>query len=145
MSRTTTQPRDITKAIPANPISKWFYDNVFEVLRKALRVTIVDQPVDVNVTNEYLGEPPLTELIDAVISLTGTVQEVKVGATAMSDRRMIMIQPLNGNIWFGTDSSVSPTNGSKLFKYEKIWIPTEGPIYIVKDNTDVEVYVIEAK
>lgn len=67
------------------------------------------------------------------ISVTDTPQEVKVGATVASERKVITLQPTDGVIYYGYSNSVSSTNGTKIFKGQ--WIVIEAgeqlPVWVV--------------
>lgn len=72
------------------------------------------------------------------ISVTDTAQEVKVGASVLEERKVITLQPLDGVIYYGYDSSVDDTNGTKVFKGQ--WIQLEAsdrlPVWVVAATGD---------
>ena len=61
---------------------------------------------------------------DRVAVTTGTVTELKVAASALADRQVITVQPVDGNIWvyFGNGSSTpsAATVSAKGFKVVKM-------------------------
>lgn len=50
------------------------------------------------------------------IIANSTSIEVKIGASPLEERTVITIQPLDGNIYYGYDSSVTTSNGTKIYK-----------------------------
>jgi len=61
---------------------------------------------------------------DRVSVTTGTVKELKVGASALSDRQVITIQPIDGHIWIyfgnGTTTPSAADVLNKGFKHVKM-------------------------
>jgi len=85
LSKSTTQPRCITKAVPGDPTAKWFHDNVYEYLQKALRVLIVDQPVNVNIINDFTAAEVDTTTQTAV-TVTSTAFEPILSYTVPANK-----------------------------------------------------------
>lgn len=56
------------------------------------------------------------------LSVTSSPVEVKVGGSPLEDRKAISIQPLDGNIFYGFDGSVTVSTGTKLFQGEKFFL-----------------------
>ena len=78
------------------------------------------------------------------ISVTDTPQEVKVGASVASERKVITLQPTDGIIYYGYDNSVDHITGTKIFKGQ--WIQIEAgeqlPVWVVAftgDTVDVRI------
>lgn len=67
------------------------------------------------------------------LSVTDTPQEVKFGAAAASERKVITIQPTDGVIYYGYSNVVDDTTGTKIFKGQ--WIMIEAgeflPVWVV--------------
>lgn len=65
-------------------------------------------------------EAPVRDLINVssqyrAQSVTTTAAQALGGASILANRKMIQITPTNGTIYYGTNSSVTTTNGSPLF------------------------------
>lgn len=79
------------------------------------------------------------------ISVTTSAQEVKVGASALSERKVVTIQPLDGVVYFGYDASVTSTTGTKVYKGQTY--PLEAseslPVWIVADSGSVDTRITE--
>ena len=45
-----------------------------------------------------------------------TAVELKIGGSALSERKVLLIQPQGNHIYIGTDASVTTSNGIKLAK-----------------------------
>lgn len=56
------------------------------------------------------------------ISVGASATEVKVGASRYSERQIVTIQPLTGDIWLGYSNSLSSSNGTKIFKNQLVSI-----------------------
>jgi len=50
------------------------------------------------------------------LSVTSTPIEVKVGATAYGPRTVVTVQPIDGEVYYGYDNSVTTSTGTKIFK-----------------------------
>ena len=74
-----------------------------------------------------------------------TVIEAKVGATRLDDRKVLTIQPLTGNIYYGYSASVTTTSGTKIISGQ-CW-PLEAsdklPVYIIAETGSVNVRITE--
>ena len=69
------------------------------------------------------------------LSVTSTAAQVKVGGSNLSKRKCISIQPLDGDIFYGFDSSVTISTGTKLFQGEK---------FFLECGDTLDVYVVSA-
>lgn len=79
------------------------------------------------------------------ISVSTTPTLLKVGASVYSERIEVSFQPLDGDIYYGFDSSVSYTTGTKVFRYQLITLES-GPletIYLVTESGTVDVRITE--
>ena len=70
---------------------------------------------------------------NTAISVTTTAVEVKVGGSALLDRKAVVIQPLNGDVFWGYDSGTTSTTGFKIFQDNTVYIQATDalPIYLV--------------
>lgn len=79
------------------------------------------------------------------ISVTTTPQEVKVGGSALQERQLISIQPIDGDIYYGYDNSVSSTTGTLIKKGQ--WFPQEAgedlSVWVVAASGTVDVRITE--
>ena len=79
------------------------------------------------------------------ISVTTTPIEVKVGSTALDERSVITIQPIDGNVYYGYDNSVSSTTGTLIFEGQ--FFPLEAsdqlPVWLVSETGTVDVRITE--
>jgi hypothetical protein len=79
-------------------------------------------------------------------SVTDTPQEVKVGASALEERKVVTMQPIDGAIYYGYDNSVSSTSGTKIFKGQFIHLEASEklPVWIVAEaGQTVDVRITE--
>ena len=54
------------------------------------------------------------------VSVSTTATELKVGGSALQDRKVLLIQAKGNSIFIGTDSSVTSANGIELFKNQLV-------------------------
>lgn len=66
-------------------------------------------------------------------TITDTASEVKVGSNVLEERSIVTIQPLDGVVYFGYDSSVTTSSGTKIFK---------GQTYTLEAGESLPVWVI---
>jgi hypothetical protein len=91
-------------------------------------------------------------LQDRVSVTTSTVKELKVGASAMSERQVVTIQPIDGNLWIyfgdGINTPSAGTVSSKGFKHLKMAKESyeageKQPLFIVSESGTVSVSFAE--
>lgn len=54
--------------------------------------------------------------VNGALSVTDSSSELKVGASALDQRTVVTIQPLDGVVYFGFASGVTASTGTKVFK-----------------------------
>jgi hypothetical protein len=71
--------------------------------------------------------------------------EAKVGASPLDKRTYISIRPKDSGVYWGLDSSVTPTTGTRIFKNELLILPFDSALslYLVADGTNKKVSVVE--
>lgn len=79
------------------------------------------------------------------LSVTTTAAEAKVGASALDERKVIGIQPLDGDIFWGYDSSVTSTTGHKIYQdvYVEIEASEQLSVYLVAASGSIDVRISE--
>ena len=80
------------------------------------------------------------------LSVTTTPVEVKVGVSALSERTMVTIQPLDGDVYLGYNSgTLTSSTGTKIFKgqYFPIEATDKLPVYIVAASGSIDVRITE--
>lgn len=79
------------------------------------------------------------------ISVTTSAAEAKVGGSVLAERKVIGIQPLNGDIYWGYDSSVTASTGHKL--YQDVYVEIEASdalaVYLVAATGSIDVRLSE--
>lgn len=91
------------------------------------------------------ADVPNTAGAYATVNITTSAEELKVGGTALAGRKMVSIQPIDGKIYYGYDSSVTAANGTELAK-KQIIVFTIGagiPVYLVSSLGTVDVRIGE--
>jgi hypothetical protein len=84
-------------------------------LKKANLVTRTDSIVSVP-TDPLFGIKAPGIQGNVSIPTANTPVEVKVGAGRLTNRRMVTVQPLQANTYWGYTSGVTSSNGTKMFK-----------------------------
>lgn len=69
------------------------------------------------------------------ITVTTVAQEVKVGALIPVERKAVIIQPLDDDIFWGYSSGVTSTTGFKIFK---------NTLMIIQSGPDLPIFVVAA-
>ena len=76
------------------------------------------------------------------LTVSTSAVELKVGASALATRQAVTLLPIDRDIYWGYDSSVTTANGTKLFKGQFLMIPI-GPtvtVYLISTgSTDVRI------
>jgi hypothetical protein len=79
------------------------------------------------------------------LNVSTTAIEVKVGASPLSERKVVTIQPLNGDIFFGYNSSVTTSTGTKIFQGQLF--PFEAgesmPIFVIAASGTIDCRITE--
>lgn len=79
------------------------------------------------------------------LSVSTTAVEVKVGASVDEDRQVVTVQPLDGDIYYGYNSSVTTSTGTKIFQGQ--FFPFEASrrlsIYLIAESGTVDVRITE--
>ena len=79
------------------------------------------------------------------ISVTTTAQVVRVGGSNLSKRSVISIQPIDGDIFYGADSGVTSSTGTKIFQGGKFFLECADTldIYVVAASGSVDTRIGE--
>ena len=79
------------------------------------------------------------------ISVTTTEVEAKAGASALEERKVVTIQPLDGRVRVLFESGVAASDGILVFKYQIVTFEAthQQPIYLRTESGTTEVVVVE--
>lgn len=79
------------------------------------------------------------------LAVSTTPVELKVGASVLEDRKVVTIQPLDGDVYFGYTTGVTASTGTKV--YERQYFPLEAgellTVYLVAESGTVDVRITE--
>lgn len=79
-----------------------------------------------------------------IVSTTAT--EAKAGATRLIDRKILIIQPTDGDVWVGMTNAVTIATGIQVFKDQAVrWMIHNIPIYLIGNKASTNVRILEAK
>lgn len=79
------------------------------------------------------------------INVGTTAVELKVGASALEERKVVIIQPLGNRIYFGYNNSVTTANGIEVSKRQVV-ILEAGPevaIWAIANTGTIDVRIQE--
>jgi len=79
------------------------------------------------------------------MNVTTTAVEVKVGASPLEERKILTVQPIDGDIYFGYDSSVTASTGTKIFQGQFFPFEAEASlsIYVIAGSGTVDTRITE--
>ena len=74
-----------------------------------------------------------------------TATELKVGGSALEERKVVSFQPVDGDIYYGYDSSVSTSTGTLVLKNQLVIIEagTTLPVWLIAATGTVDVRITE--
>ena len=78
------------------------------------------------------------------ITVTSTPQELKVDDSVLDGRKLVTVQPVDGDIYYGYSASVTTSSGTKIIKGQLFMqeCTDQLPIYLVAAS-DVDVRITE--
>lgn len=97
-------------------------------------------PLSQGVAQDDLGQDKVLDIINTAAqyraqSVTTTAAQALGGGSVLAERKLINVTPTNGTIFWGTNSSVTTTNGAPIFANQTLSL-SFGP--------NVQVWVISA-
>ena len=86
------------------------------------------------------------EAVYGTLTVGATPVEIKVGATALANRKVLLFQPHKKARW-GTSNTISPTVGFKLNQKQYVEIEASDAVsfWVVSQAGTIEVTVMEAR
>ncbi len=78
----------------------------------------------------------------SAITVGTSVVEAKIGASALEERKVLIIQPLGGDIYWSYNSGVTTATGHLLYDGTLVYIQTgpDLPVYLIAaSNTNVRI------
>ena len=79
------------------------------------------------------------------VSVTTTAAELKTGASAQLERKVLIIQPKANSIYLGFDNSVTTSNGIEV-KKDQTFILEVGPkitVYAIASSGSIDTRIME--
>ena len=82
---------------------------------------------------------------NGALAVSTTAMELRVGATAIVDRKFITIQPKGTGMFWGYSNGVTTLNGSELFKKQTMIIPVgfNVKVWLIASTGTVDVRIGE--
>ena len=79
------------------------------------------------------------------VSVSTSATELKVGASALDERKVIMIQAQGSSIYIGFDNAVTTSTGMELRKRQTITLEagSEMTVYAIADSGTIDVRIWE--
>lgn len=84
-------------------------------------------------------------IVYGAVSVSTSATELKVGGSALSERKVLLLQPTDGLIYLGTDNSVTTSSGIKVFKDQLIPLEVgeQVTVYAIVTSGTVDVRIWE--
>lgn len=85
------------------------------------------------------------EAVFSELTVGLTAVQVKVGASNLDDRKLVIIQPKDGDIFLGYSNSVSIVTGMRLFKDGAVLLPVGEAvsIWLISNSSGKKVSIAE--
>lgn len=86
-----------------------------------------------------------TAITNAAISVTTSAIEAKVGGSKLSNRKVVVITPTNGTVYWGGSNAVTTATGTPIFKNQSLTVTATDlvAVWLISAGT-VNVRVVEA-
>lgn len=84
--------------------------------------------------------------VNGSLLVTDSAIELKVEASVLEERAVVTIQPLDGVVYYGFSSSVTASNGTKIFKGQFFSLEagqTETVFLVAESGQTVDVRITE--
>lgn len=78
----------------------------------------------------------------AAQSVTTSAAEAKVGASRLTNRKLLVVTPTNGTVYWGLTSSVTVSNGTPIFKNQAVTFAFEIAVFLIAAST-VDCRIVE--
>lgn len=82
---------------------------------------------------------------NAALAVTTTAVVLRAGGSNLENRKVISMQPIDGDVYYGFSNSVTSSTGIKVFQGEKFFLECADTldIYIVADTGTVDTRIGE--
>ena len=83
--------------------------------------------------------------VQGALSVGTSVIEAKVGGSVLGERKIVIIQPLDGDIYWGYNSDITTSTGFKLYEGKLVYVQAGEslPVYLISGSSTVGVIVAE--
>lgn len=72
------------------------------------------------------------------ITVTSTAQILKVGASNLDERKVIILQPVDGEVYYGFSDTITSANSFKVFRGQVVFIEAGSSldVWVVSESGD---------
>jgi hypothetical protein len=84
-----------------------------------------------------------TSALYAELTVGTSAVELKVGASALANRKYVTMRPKDNTIYFGFSNAVTSTTGMKMFKDEFYMLPVGVAVWLIADGASKKISIGE--
>jgi hypothetical protein len=84
-----------------------------------------------------------TSGLHAELTIGTTAVELKVGASALANRKYVVMRPRDNDIYYGYSSGVTTTTGMELFKGEFLMLPIGVAVWLIASGAGKKIAIGE--
>lgn len=128
-----------------------FDDNFDDGNSLGENVTIVDGSDGSKQTSVYNSDVQTADVLrtqgtNDVVSISTSATEAKVGGSKLTNRKLLVIQPLDNNLYWGFRSDVSTSNGFPLLKNQILTLSIDDAtaVYLISGSGSIDVAIGES-
>lgn len=80
------------------------------------------------------------------LTVTNTAVQAIVGGSPLEERKVVQIQAIDGEVWYGYDNTVTDAKGFKIFRGQTVFVEAGSslPVYLIASSGDsVDVRIAE--
>ena len=97
-----------------------------------------------NVGNQLRADDAArTSAVYSELTVGTSPVELKVGASALTNRKYVVIRPKDADIYLGYSNAVTTTTGMKLFKDEFLMLPIGVAVWLVASGSGKKISIGE--
>jgi hypothetical protein len=85
----------------------------------------------------------LTTSVFGAITVSTSAVEAKVGASKLTGRRLIIVTPTTGKLFFGTSNAVTTANGTPLANNQTLYAELPS-VWLIAASGSVNVRIVES-
>lgn len=95
--------------------------------------------------DKVIVEPLKGDGVQGNITVGTTAVEAKVGASALTNRGNLSVQPKDNSVYYGYTNAVTTSTGTRIFKNQTVWfdVSDSTTVYLIADGAGKDVRITE--